>query len=73
MSGGERGDGPDQLALEPDQEEQAQHEQQMVVAGEDVLDTECGVGTSDLQAAALVLHAAIEIHARLRGGKRVDV
>ena len=62
----ERGDRPDQLAPEADQEQQRGDEQQVVDAAQDVLDAEHHVGARDLAHAALVVGRAVQLHRRLR-------
>ncbi len=54
-------DGPDQLAVEAHQEQQADHEEQMVDAAQDVLDTEHRVGGDDLAASACIVRTAEQL------------
>ena len=48
MSHGERGDGPDEFALALHQNQQREHEQQMIDAKKNVLDAEDHIRTRDL-------------------------
>ena len=57
---------PDQPPVEADQEQQAEHEQQVIEAAQDVLDAEHRVGARDLAHAAPVVGRAVELHRRLR-------
>jgi hypothetical protein len=52
--------------------QQAQHEREVIEAGEDVLHAEHHVCGGDLAHAALVFGRAVQLHRRLRRGERVD-
>jgi hypothetical protein len=55
VRGGEGGDGEHQMPTKAHQEQQADHEQQVVDSAEDVFHTQHGIGPGQLAAAALIV------------------
>jgi hypothetical protein len=67
----ERGDRPDEPPIEADEEQQREHEQQMVEAAQDMFDAEDAVRAGDLADTAAVVGGAVQAGCRLSRRQRV--
>src|SRR4051812_35722288 len=64
MRGRKRGDGPNELTPEADEEQEPENECQMIVASENVFDTQHRVSLGDFTDAALVICRAVQPYSR---------